>query len=56
MKNKIFLFLALVAVTPSFVPIVVAGEIDVVTVVNWVVDGDTFDTTSEDRVRLAEIG
>ena len=30
-------------------------EIDKVTVVSWVIDGDTFETTSGDRIRLADI-
>ena len=41
-------------VLPLIVP-VVAGEIDATTVVDWVIDGDTFDTTSGYRVRLADI-
>jgi len=30
-------------------------EIDATTVVSKVIDGDTFDTTSEDRIRLADV-
>ncbi len=40
---------------PCFVPVVLAGEIDATTVVDWVIDGDAFDTTSGERVRLADI-
>jgi len=32
-----------------------SGEIDATTVVGSVIDGDTFDTTSEGRIRLADI-
>lgn len=31
------------------------GEIDATTVVSQVIDGDTFDTTSEGRIRLADV-
>ncbi len=31
------------------------AEIDTTAIVAWVIDGDTFDTTSGDRVRLADI-
>jgi micrococcal nuclease len=55
MKRKIFPFLTLILLVPCFVPVVLAGEIDATTVVDWVIDGDTFDTTSGDRVRLADI-
>ena len=32
-----------------------SGEIDETTVVSWVTDGDTFNTTSGERIRLADI-
>ena len=32
-----------------------SGEIDETTVVSWVIDGDTFNTTSGERIRLADI-
>jgi len=54
-KRKVFPFLILILLVPCFVPVVLAGEIDATTVVDWVIDGDTFDTTSGDRVRLADI-
>lgn len=39
-----------------FVPVVGSSmEIDKITVVSQVIDGDTFDTTSEDRIRLADV-
>jgi len=44
------LFLAL-----WFVPVVMAGEFDAITVVSSITDGDTFETTSEGTVRLADI-
>jgi len=31
------------------------GEIDAIAVVDWVIDGDTFDTTTMGRIRLADI-
>ncbi|MCJ7635088.1 thermonuclease family protein [Candidatus Bathyarchaeota archaeon] len=31
------------------------GECDMVTVVNWVIDGDTFNVTAGERIRLADI-
>jgi endonuclease YncB( thermonuclease family) len=34
---------------------VLAVEIDAITVVSRVIDGDTFDTTSEGRIRLADV-
>lgn len=41
-----------------FVPVVQSSssvEIDKTTVASWVIDGDTFDTTSGDRIRLADV-
>lgn len=32
-----------------------SGEIDATTIVSQVIDGDTFDTTSEGRIRLADV-
>lgn len=55
LKRKVFPFLILILLVPCFVPVVLAGEIDATTIVDWVIDGDTFDTTSGDRVRLADI-
>jgi len=54
-KRKLFLFLVLTVLMQCFVPVVLAGEIDATTVVSWVVDGDTFDTNSGYRIRLADI-
>lgn len=45
-KRKVFPFLILILSVPCFVPVVLADEIDATTVVDWVIDGDTFDTTS----------
>ncbi len=55
MKVAIILFFLLVASIPLCVPVVNAAEIDAVTVCDWVIDGDTFDTTSGERIRLADI-
>lgn len=44
--------------TIGFVPTVQGAsswEIDQTSVVNWVIDGDTFNVTSGDRIRLADI-
>ena len=43
--------------TTCAIPIVrsASGEIDATTVVSYVVDGDTFDTTTQGRIRLADI-
>lgn len=38
-----------------FVPFVVAAEIDAITAVDYVIDGDTFTSTTEGRIRLADI-
>jgi len=57
-KRKIFLLLVLIVLIQSFVLVVhgsCSGEIDATTVVSWVIDGDTFDTTSGDRIRLVDI-
>lgn len=45
-KRKVFPSLILILSVPCFVPVVLADEIDATTVVDWVIDGDTFDTTS----------
>lgn len=55
MKNSIVLSCVLIAALLCLAPDVQAGEIDAITVVDRVIDGDTFDTTSEGRVRLADI-
>jgi len=54
-KRKVFPLLILILLVPCFVPVVLAGEIDATTVVDWVIDGDTFDSTSEGRIRLADV-
>jgi len=49
--------IALVAIN-GFIPIVQVAsswETDMTSVVNWVIDGDTFNVTSGDRIRLADI-
>jgi hypothetical protein len=38
-----------------FVPAVMAGEFDAITVASSITDGDTFETTSEGAIRLADI-
>ena len=55
MKIAAVLFLGITVLVVSFVPVVLAGEIDATTVVSRVIDGDTFDTTSEGRIRLADV-
>ena len=58
MKWRILPFLVLVILVQCFVPVVqssCSGEVDLTTVVSRVIDGDTFDTTSGDRIRLADI-
>ncbi len=59
MIRKLTLIAVLIIIlTQPFVIIVhgsCSGEIDATTVVNWVVDGDTFDMASGDRIRLADI-
>jgi micrococcal nuclease len=57
MERKILSFLVLIVLMQSFVLVVhgSSGEIDATAVVDWVIDGDTFDTTSGDRVRLADV-
>lgn len=57
-KKKIFLLLTLITSLYSLIPVVqssCSGEIDMTTVVSWVIDGDTFDTTSGERIRLADV-
>jgi len=56
-KGRFFLFLAFMVIIGSSIPLVhsSSGEIDEVAVCDWVIDGDTFDTTSGDRIRLADI-
>jgi len=58
MAKRIFLLPILVALILCFSPAVqssYSGEIDMTTVVSWVIDGDTFDVTSGDRIRLADV-
>jgi len=58
MERRIFLLLTLIASIYCLVPVVqspCSGEIDMTTVVSWVIDGDTFDTTSGERIRLADV-
>ena len=38
-----------------FVPAVIAGEFDAITVASSITDGDTFETTSEGTIRLADV-
>lgn len=52
-KGGVFLFLFVLL--QFHFPIAFAEEIDAVTVCDWVIDGDTFDTTSGERIRLADI-
>jgi len=55
--KKALSLLVLVVLLCGMFPLVSgsSGEIDAVTVVSRVIDGDTFDTTSEGRIRLADI-
>jgi endonuclease YncB( thermonuclease family) len=57
MRSKILSFLTLTALICLHVTIVYgsSGEIDAATIVNNIVDGDTFDTSLLGRVRLADI-
>lgn len=58
MKKTIFAFLVMIVLMQCFVPVVQSScsvEIDETAVVSRVIDGDTFDTTSGDRVRLADV-
>lgn len=55
MKIAITLFLGIAVLVISGILVVLAGEIDATTVVNRVIDGDTFDTTTEGRIRLADV-
>lgn len=56
MEKRIFPFLVLVLLMQYLVPVVQGSmEIDKTTVVSRVIDGDTFDTTSGHRIRLADI-
>lgn len=55
--KKALSFLILIVLIQCFVPFAysVYGEIDEVAVCDWVIDGDTFETISGDRIRLADI-
>lgn len=58
MQKKAFSLLVLLALAQCSIKVVQIScslEIDKTTVVSLVIDGDTFDTTSGDRVRLADI-
>jgi len=56
MEKKILPFLVLILLMQLLVPTVQSSiETDKTTVVSWVIDGDTFDTTSGDRIRLADV-
>jgi len=57
-KRKILSFLVLIVLIEFSLLVVHSSssvEIDATTVVNRVIDGDTFDTTSEGRIRLADV-
>jgi len=55
MRKATILFLIVVVLCVYGIPVVIAGEIDATTVVSRVIDGDTFDTTTEGRIRLADV-
>jgi|Deesub1362A_J573_1020465.scaffolds.fasta_scaffold00551_14 hypothetical protein len=55
MKRVIYCFLILIVLLQCYISVVLAAEIDAITVVSRVVDGDTFETTSEGRIRLADV-
>lgn len=55
MKIIVTLSLCLFVLLGCFAPFVMAAEIDAITSVDHVIDGDTFDTTTEGRIRLADI-
>lgn len=55
MKRETIPFLIVIILMQFFVSVVLAGEVDAVTQVERVIDGDTFDTASEGRVRLADV-
>jgi len=57
-KNYFLVILVSLIVLQGFIPKANGlglGENDMTTVVNWVIDGDTFNVTSGDRIRLADI-
>lgn len=57
-KNYMLLILLPLIAMPCFVPVVQSSnswETDKTAVVSRVIDGDTFDTSSGDRIRLADI-
>ncbi len=57
-KRKLLSFLVQVVLMQLFVPVVhsfSSGEVDATAIASWVVDGDTFDVTSGDRIRLADV-
>ena len=56
MKTKAYVIVAITLVLSTVViSLVKAEEIDIIAKVSRVIDGDTFDTTSGDRIRLADI-
>lgn len=58
MKRRLLCFLVPIVLIESFLLVVHSSssvEIDATTVVSKVIDGDTFDTTSEGRIRLADV-
>ena len=58
MSRRVFLLPILVALILCFLPDVqgsCSGEIDMTTVVSRIIDGDTFDVASGDRIRLADV-
>jgi endonuclease YncB( thermonuclease family) len=58
MRKKNFLFLTIIASFFCLIPFVqsaCSGEVDMTTVVSSVIDGDTFDVTAGERIRLADV-
>lgn len=55
MKKVTILFLIASMLLVHYIPAVLAGEIDATTFVSRVIDGDTLDTTTEGRIRLADV-
>lgn len=57
MKRKMVNLLGLIILIQQPIQLVMgaSGEIDAISVVSRVIDGDTFDTTSERRIRMADI-
>jgi hypothetical protein len=58
LKKRIVLALLLLMALGCTIPIAFgsgSGENDMMTVVNWVIDGDTFNVTAGETIRLADI-